>query len=108
MIYSIKTSFFALLFKLSWYEITKKVRSRTSSGRKKIGASRNRLFRIAIMSCACLLMNTAATVSMSVQLADWSVSSDKWLTCTVVETFYTHNWANYGFHVGDRYFLFGS
>jgi hypothetical protein len=60
------------------------------------------------MSCACLLMNTAATVSMSVVLADWSVSSDQWLTCTVVETFYTHNWANYGFHVGDRYFLFGS
>ena len=99
---------------MSWYEITKKVRvltegsSRTSStGKKKIDASRNRLFRVAIMSCACLLMNTAATVSMSVVLEDWSVSSDQWLTCTVVETFYTHNWANYGFHVGDRYFLFG-
>jgi hypothetical protein len=28
------------------------------------------------------------------------------LTCTVVETSITRNWANYGFHVGDRYFLF--
>ena len=95
---------------MSWYEITKKVRvltegtSRTSAW-KKIDASRNRLFRVAIMSCACLLMNTAATVSMSVVLEDWSVSSDQWLTCTVVETFYTHNWASYGFHVGDRYCL---
>jgi hypothetical protein len=111
--------FFALLFKMSWYAITKKVgvftvtslnsKTRTSTGNKKIDASRNRLFRVAIMSCACLLMNTAATVSMSVVLEDWSVSSDQWLTCTVVETSFTRNWANYGFHVGDRYFLlFGS
>ena len=99
---------------MSWYEITKKVRvltegrtSRTSTGKKKIDASRNRLFRVAIMSCACLLMNTAATVSVSVVLEDWSVSSDQWLTCVVVETSLTRNWANYGFHVGDRYFLFG-
>ena len=99
---------------MSWYEITKKVRvltegtPRTSTGKKKMDASRNRLFRVAIMSCACLLMNTAATVSLSVVLDDWSVSSDQWLTCTVAETLFTRNWANYGFHVGDRYFLFGS
>ena len=99
---------------MSWYEISKKVRvltegtSRTSTGKKKIDASKKRLFRVAIVSCVCLLMNTAATVYMSVVLKDWSVSSDQWLTCTVIETFYTHNWANYGFHVGDRYFLFGS
>ena len=106
--------FFALLFKMSWYEITKKVRvltqgsSRTSTGKKKIDASRNRIFRVAIMSCACLLMNTSAPVYLSVVLEDWSVSSDQWLTCTVVETSLTRNWANYGFYVGDRYFLFGS
>jgi hypothetical protein len=110
--------FFVLLFKLSWYEIAKKVRvltegtSRTiftiGKKKKKIDASRNHLFCVAIMSCACLLMNTAANVSMSVVLKDWSVSSDQWLTCTVIETFLTRNWANYGMHVGDRYFLFGS
>ena len=99
---------------MSWYEITKKVRvltegtSRTSTGKKNIDASRNRLFRVAIMSCACLLMNTAATIFLSVVLDNWSVSSDQWLKCTVVETFLTRDWANYGFHVGDRYFLFGS
>jgi hypothetical protein len=103
---------------MSWYEITKKVRvltmystnatSRAITGKKKIDASRRRIFRVAIMSCVCLLMNTAATVSMSVVLEDWSVSSDHWLTCTVVETFLTRNWANYGMHVGDRYFLFVS
>ena len=105
---------------MSWYEITKKVRvltegaSRTSTGKKKIDAStgkkkidasRNRLFRVAIMSCACLLMNTAATVCLSVVLEEWSVSSDQWLICTVAETSWTRNWADYGFHVGDRYFF---
>ena len=99
---------------MSWYEITKKVgvltegTSGTSAGIKKIAASKKRIFRVAIMSCACLLMNTAATVSMSVVLEEWSVSSEQWLTCTVVETSLTRNWANYGLHVGDRYFLFGS
>ena len=82
--------------------------SRNSTVNKKIAASRKRLFGIAIMSCACLLMNTSATVYLSVVLEDWSVSSDQWLTCTVVETSLTRNWANYGFYVGDRYFLFGS
>ncbi len=99
---------------MSWYEIKKitiKVTegtSRNSAANKKIAASRKRLFRVAIMSCACLLMNTATTVFMSVVLEDWSVSSDQWLICTVIETEEAHNWANYGFHEGDRYFLFGS
>jgi hypothetical protein len=94
---------------MSWYEITTKVRvitkgtSRTSTGIKIIDASRKRLFRVAIMSCACLLMNTATTVHMSVVLEDWSVSSDQWVTCTVSESFLTRDWANYGFHVEDRY-----
>ncbi len=98
---------------MSWYEIRTKVRvltedtSITSTG-KKIAASRKRLFRVAVMSCACLLMNTAATVNMSVVLADWGASSDQWLTCTFAETTLTRNWANYGLHVGDRYFPFGS
>jgi hypothetical protein len=88
---------------MSWYEIKKKVRGTKI---KKIDESRNRLFRVAIMSCACLLMNTAATVYLSAVLEDWSVSSDQWLTCTVLETFLTRNWANYGLHERDRYFLF--
>jgi hypothetical protein len=102
---------------MSWYEITKKVRvlteekgtsrAKTTTGKKKMEASRNLLFRVALMSCACLLMNTAATTSLSVVLKDWSVSSDLRLTCIVVETPLTRNWANYGFDVGDRYFLFG-
>ncbi len=98
---------------MSWYEITKITKkiaegtSRNVTVNKKIAASRKRLFRIAIMSCACLLMNTGATIFMSVVLKDWSVSTDQWLTCTF-ETFTTRNWENYGFHVGDRYFLFGS
>jgi hypothetical protein len=76
--------------------------------KKLIDASRNRLFSVAIMSCVCLLMNTAANIYLSVVLEDWSVSSDQWLTCTVAETFTTRHWANYGLHEGGRYFLFGS
>jgi hypothetical protein len=99
---------------MSWFQITKKVSAITkgtfrtaSTGKNDIDASRNRLFRVAIMSCACLLMNTAATVSMSMVLENWSVSSDKWLTCTVTTgSFVSRNWANYGFYEGDRYFLF--
>ena len=67
--------------------------------------ARNRLFRISIMSCACLLMNTAATLAVSVDLEEWSLSSDLWLKCHT-ETGYTRNWANYGMHVGDRYSFF--
>ncbi len=96
-------SIFALVFKMSWYEITKKVQGTRN---KKIDESKKRIFRVAIMSCACLLMNTAATVSLSVVLEDWSVSSNQWLTCTVLETFVTRNWTNYGLYIGDRYFLF--
>ncbi len=98
-------TYFCAVFKMSWYEIKKKVRGARN---KKIDAHRNRLFLVATMSCACLLMNTAATVLMSVVLKDWSVSSDKWLTCTVGETSLTRSWANYGMHEGDRYFLFWS
>ncbi len=97
---------------MSWYEIAKKIgvltkgTSGTSDGIKKIAASKKRLFRVAIMSCACLLMNTAATISLSVVLEDWSASSGQWLTCTVREKIYTRIWANYGFQEGERYFLF--
>ncbi len=94
---------------MSWYKIgviSKKASNGTSSatGGKKTSTdgARNRLFRISIMSCACLLMNTAATVYVSVVLDAWSASSNLWLTCTVSEEVFTRNWSNYGLHVGDR------
>ncbi len=98
---------------MSWYDLAKVTKqitggtSRNNTANKQVDASKKRLFRVAIMSCACLLMNTAAAVFMSLVLEDWSVSSDQWLTCTVAETYVSRHWANYGFHVGDRYFLFG-
>ncbi len=101
------------LCKMSWYKITISTRSIGKSIMKDtknstVDSSKKRILRIAIMSGGCLLMNTAATVSVSVVLQDWSVSSDQWLTCTVAETVYTRNWANYGMHVGVRYFMFSS
>ncbi len=32
-----------------------------------------------------------------VTLQDWSISSEIWLACVVLDTVFTHNWANYGF-----------
>ncbi len=93
---------------MSRYTINRKigpmgdVGNRTSTARRKIDASKNRLFRISIMSCACLLMNTAATVSTAVVLDDWSVSSNLWLRCTIFEEALTRNWAAYGLHKGSR------
>ncbi len=94
---------FTLLLKTSLYEIKKKIGILgTGTRNKKVDSARNRLFRVSIMSCACLLMNTVATVAVSVGLEEWSLSSDLWLKCHT-ETSMTRNWANYGMHVGDRY-----
>jgi hypothetical protein len=100
---------FVPLSKMSRYRINKKigpvgdVGNRFSTAKRKLDASKNRLFRISIMSCACLLMNTAATVSMAVVLVDWSVSSNLWLRCTIFEEAMTRDWAAYGLHEGSRF-----
>ena len=99
---------------MSWYEINKQlgtigdIGNRASPAKRTIDASKKRIFRIAIMACACLLMNTAATVSLAVVLEDWSVSSNLWLTCTVFEDALTRNWAAYGMHEGSRLNCFSS
>jgi hypothetical protein len=91
---------------MSWYKIGVITKRNGDKKRTKLDASRNRLFRISAMSCACLLMNTAATTYVSVVLEDWSVSSELWLTCTISETIFTRNWSNYGMNVESRFFLF--
>ena len=100
---------------MSWYKINKQigrisrhVTEGTSAAKRQTDASKQRIFRIAIMSCACLLMNTAATASVSVVLGDWSASSDLWLTCTTFEEAMTRNWAAYGMHEGSRFLCFSS
>ncbi len=75
---------------------------------RAIDSSKKRILRISIMSCACLLMNTAATASVSVVLEDWSVSSNLWLTCSAYEKALTRNWAAYGMHKGSRFICFSS
>jgi hypothetical protein len=96
---------------MSWLKIQKQIGNMgdvVQPAMKTINSSKKRLFRIAIMSCACLLMNTAATVSMAVVLEDWSVSSNLWLTCTIFEVSTTRNWAAYGLHEGSRLSCFSS
>jgi hypothetical protein len=97
---------------MSWNEINKQLGTvgdnRASPAKRKIDASKKRIFRIATMSCACLLLNTAATVSLVGVLEDWSVSSNLWLACTVREEALTRNWAAYGMHEGSRLNCFSS
>jgi hypothetical protein len=89
---------------MSLYEIKKQIGViGTGIVNKRVDSVTSRLFRVSMMSCACLLMNTAATVEVSVGLEEWSLSSDLWLKCSRAETGVTRNWANYGMHVGDRY-----
>ncbi len=102
---------FKPLSKMSWLKIQKQIGNMGNVGqsaKRTIDASKNRLFRIAIMSCACLLMNTAATVSMAVVLEDWSVSSNLWLRCIIFEETMTRDWAAYGLHEGSRLYCFSS
>jgi hypothetical protein len=103
--------------KMSWYKVSHLVKALPENqvhgmGKENVNAStitaRNRLFRISVMSCACLLMNTAATASVSVVLDDWSASSDLWLRCIVFEEAMTRNWAAYGMHEGSRFICFSS
>lgn len=84
----------------SWLEIgvvvqnAKNFRANPTTGSAKASsmasATRNRLLRISFMSCMCLLMNTATTVSVSVVLGEWSRSSDIWLACSISEEIYLH------------------
>ena len=97
---------------MSWLQIQKQIRNMGSIGgntaNNALDSSKKRLFRISIMSCVCLLLNTAATASVSVVLEDWSVSSNLWLKCTVAEEALTRNWAAYGMYEGSRFTCFSS
>jgi hypothetical protein len=97
---------------MSWLKIQKQIRNMAGVGgntaNNALDSSKKRLFRISIMSCVCLLMNTAATASVSVVLEDWSVSSNLWLRCTVFEVALTRKWAAYGLHQGSRLTYFSS
>jgi hypothetical protein len=62
--------------------------------------SKKRLLRIALQTSVCLLLSLAATVVTLVQLDDWSKSSDRWLECTINESFWTRNWDMYDLTAG--------
>jgi hypothetical protein len=62
--------------------------------------SRMRLLRIAGMVSICLVLNTAATLSISVHLEDWNRTADIALTCQTGESWTKRNWENYGFRRG--------
>jgi hypothetical protein len=63
--------------------------------------SRKRLLRIAGMVSICLVLNTAATLSISVKHEDWSRTADIALTCQTKESWTKKNWENYGLRIGE-------
>jgi hypothetical protein len=79
---------------LSWLKIGAIQKSmgldaRTNIGaetRRKISGQKKRLFRIAFMTSACLLMSLAITIATAGVLEDWSRSSEIWLQCRLYKT----------------------
>jgi hypothetical protein len=67
-----------------------------STPNTKSNKSRKRLLRIAGMVSICLVLNTAATLSISVHLEDWNRTADIALTCQTEESWAKRNWENYG------------
>jgi hypothetical protein len=57
--------------------------------RRKISGQKKRLFRIALMTSACLLMWLAITIATAGVLKDWSRSSESWLQCRLYKTHFS-------------------
>jgi hypothetical protein len=63
--------------------------------------SRKRLLRIAGVVSICLVLNTAATLSISVKQEDWIRTANISLTCQTKESWSKKNWENYGLGRGE-------
>jgi len=76
----------------SWLEVRNakaKLGSTTESKSTKVARTldgqKRRLFRIAMQTSTCLLLNVIVTVLISGALDDWSRASKLWLTCSTLE-----------------------
>ena len=55
----------------------------------KMDAPKRRVLLVACVVSACLLINMIVTVSISTALAEWGLSTDSWLRCTL-----SGSWSN--------------
>jgi hypothetical protein len=72
----------------------------TTDGAREAIKQRRRLFHIAVMITACLLVMMGALLSTSLALEEWSRTADISLACAIKETPYARNWEAYGFDEG--------
>ena len=79
---------------LSWFEVRSAQASlgvnnnfdSVKAANEKIARQRKKLFRIALMTCACLLLNMAMTIGISVSLEEWAESENQKLDCSFHES----------------------
>jgi hypothetical protein len=76
----------------SWLEVRNaKAKLSSTTGVKStnvvrtLDGQKRRLFRIAMQTSTCLLLNVIVTVLISGALDDWSRASNLWLTCSTIE-----------------------
>jgi hypothetical protein len=73
----------------------------TADGAREAIKQRLRLFHIAVMTTACLLVMIGALLSTSLALGEWSRTADISLACAIKETSFNRYWEAYGFDEGD-------
>jgi hypothetical protein len=71
-----------------------------TEGAREAIKQRRRLFHIAVMVTACLLVMMGALLSTSLALGEWSRTADISLACAIKETPFARNWEAYGFDEG--------
>jgi hypothetical protein len=74
---------------------TRNTSDRPKTAKKTIDGQKRCLFRIAMQTSLCLLINVGVFMSTSVALEEWSRSSEIWLHCSTLETPVSKNYDDY-------------
>jgi hypothetical protein len=73
----------------------------STRAQRNIRGQKQRLFRIALLTTICLLVQGTLIVLISSTLEEWSYSSEVLLHCTLYETDFNRNWDAHGYTEGD-------
>jgi hypothetical protein len=72
-----------------------------TAAKNNIAKQREKLLRIALQTCACLLLNLAMAIYISSSLEKWAQDMDVFLECSLLElSSVTPDRTNYGFSPG--------
>jgi hypothetical protein len=73
----------------------------STRAQRNIRGQKRRLFRIALLTTICLLVQGTITILISSTLEEWNDSSEAWLYCTLHDNGVFRNWELYGHTDGD-------